>query len=71
MVFQWILLRLIRTPDKANKFRPSVGVRVNEVLLCILYCVFIYDVSIPLLVDHGYSISMTDLLHYISVPQPF
>ena len=33
MFFQLILLRLIRTPDKANKFWPSVGGRINEVLL--------------------------------------
>ena len=31
--FQLISLRLIRTQDKENKFWPSVGVRINEVIL--------------------------------------
>ena len=31
--FQLISLRLIRTPDKENKFWPFVGVRINEVIL--------------------------------------
>ena len=30
---QLILLRLIRTPDKANRFRPYVGVCINDVLM--------------------------------------
>ena len=42
MIFQLISLRLIRTPDKANKFWPSVGVRINEV---ILYMISIIVVS--------------------------
>ena len=33
MFFQLIILRFIRIPDKANNFWPSVGVRINEVLL--------------------------------------
>ena len=28
-----IIFRIIRTPDKANKFGRSAGVRLNEVLL--------------------------------------
>ena len=33
MYFQLISLRLIQTPDKANKFYPSVDVRINAILL--------------------------------------
>ena len=37
MVFQLTLLRLIRTPEKANKFLLSVGVHINEVLLYVIF----------------------------------
>ena len=29
---------IIRTPDKANKFLPSVVVRIDEVLLYMIQC---------------------------------
>ena len=55
MVFQLILLRLIRTPDKANKFLPSVGVRINEVLLYTKSNEDIITSFIRFLIIQGYS----------------
>ena len=42
MHFQWILLRLIRTPDKEYKSRRPLGVRINEVILYLFLAKLLY-----------------------------
>ena len=63
MAIESALLRLIRTPDRAIKLRPSAGVPINEVPL---YYLKMIDIDGMLAADSSNIVALLYLLCYLS-----